>query len=160
MSCSICKNPINEQNAPIIAMGGLGNPRCICEECAAKLEVMSSSMDATEIKSAVSEVAELMSNNDSEDPIAHNAVKALLVEATVRAKSIEEGTFDELFEENNSSSEELDEIPEELLETEEDRLLDKQDEIKNQKLDKIFNWIALGIFAAAVVGMVLFFVLR
>lgn len=159
MSCSICKKQINEENAPIIAMGGLGNPRYVCDECAAKLDVMTGGEDSEKIREAVASIADLMSKNDSEDPIAHNAVRSILMEASVRATSIENGTFSELFE-SDSLDEEIDTIPEELLETEEDKELDRQEEIKNQKLDKVFNWISLGVFAAAVVGIVLFFILR
>ncbi len=158
MSCSICKNRINEDNAPIIAMGGIGSPRYICDECAAKLDVMSESKDTGEIRRAVASIAELMSKNEDGDPVAHSAVKTILAEASIRAAKIDDGSYDEGADENEDTS--PDEVPEELLETEEDRELDRQDEEKNKKLDKIFNWVSLGIFAAAVVGIILFFVLR
>lgn len=158
MSCSICKKQINEENAPIIAMGGMGNPRYICDECAAKLDVMTESADTAEIRAAISSIADIMSKNGSDDVVAHGTVKMLLAEASLRADSIDDGSYTESDDESGDDVDSS--VPEELLETDEDRELDRQEQLKNQKLDKIFNWISLGVFVAAVVGIVLFFVLR
>ena len=155
MSCAICKREIDMESAPIIAMGGFGHPRCICDECADKLDVMSTSLDTEEIKAAMKHVADMMANNTGDDMVAHNAVKIILMEAGARVEKLESGTYTE-----ESVEEEILDVPEELEETEEDRELDRQDEIKNQKLDKIFNWISIGILAAAAVGIAIYFILK
>ena len=155
MSCAICKREIAMDNSPIIAMGGFGHPRCICDGCAEKLDVMNTSLDTAEIKAAMKYIADTMSNNTDDDMVAHNAVKVILMEAGARVEKIENGTYVE-----ESSDEEMLDVPEELAETEEDRELDRQDEIKNMKLDKIFNWISLGIIAAAVVGVAIYFIMK
>ena len=155
MSCSICKCAIDAENAPIIAMGGFGHPRCICDGCAERIDVMNTSLDVEEIRASMSYIAETMANNSSDDMIAHNAVKVMLVEATSRIEKIERG---EILEDD--TDDELLDVPEELVETEEDKELDRQDQIKNEKFDKIFNWISIGLIAAAVIGIAIYFMLK
>ena len=155
MSCAICKREIDMETAPIIAMGGFGHPRCICDGCAEKLDIMNTSLDTEEIKAAMKYVADTMASNTDDDMVAHNAVKVILVEAGARVEKITNGTYTE-----ESNEEELLDVPEELEETEEDRELDRQEEIKNKKLDSIFNWISIGILAAAVIGIAIYFILK
>ena len=74
-------------------------------------------------------------------------VKEILESAIERAELIKSGEYD--FS-SDTESEDSYEIPEELLESEEDRELDRMDEEKNKKFDKIFNWVAgIAIGAAA-----------
>ena len=155
MSCSICKKSINADTAPIIAMGGFGHPRCICDECAEKLDIMNNSIDIAEIKSAMNYIAETMANNPTDDMVAHNAVKVILIEAGARIKKLEDGTYVD-----SENEDEMLDVPEELAETEEDRELDRQDEEKNKKLDTIFNWITIGIIGAAAIGIIIYFILK
>ena len=155
MSCAICRREIDMENAPIIAMGGFGHPRCICDGCAEKLDIMNTSLDTNEIKEAMKYVADTMASNTDDDMVAHNAVKVILMEAGARVDKIESGDYTE-----DTAEEELLDVPEELEETEEDRELDRQEEIKNKKLDSIFNWISIGILAAAAVGIAIYFILK
>ena len=155
MSCSICGREIDMENAPIIAMGGFGHPRCICDECADKLDVMNTSLDAEQIRAVMKDIADTMANNNGDDMVAHNAVKVILMEAGARVEKIENGSVAD-----EEAKEEFLDVPEELLETDEDRELDRQDEIKNQHLDVIFNWISIGIIGLAVVGFAIYLFLR
>ena len=155
MSCSICKREIDMENAPIIAMGGFGHPRCICDECANKLDVMNTSLDVEEIKATMKDIADTMASNNDDDMVAHNAVKVILMEAGARIEKIKSGDLTE-----EEAGEELLDVPEDLQETEEDRELDRQDEIKNKKFDSIFNWISLGIVAVAVIGVAIYLIDR
>ena len=66
----------------------------------------------------------------------------------------EDGTAEE------TAEEEILDVPEELAETEEDRELDRQEEIKNKKLDSIFNWISIGILGAAAVGVIVYLLIK
>lgn len=155
MSCSICMREIDAENAPIIAMGGFGHPRCICDGCAEKLDVMNTSLDTEAIRAAMREIADTMANNTDDDMVAHNAVKVILMEAGARVEKIENGTYTEEEEDDGM----LD-VPEELRETVEDRALDLQDEMRSEKLDGILNRICLGVFGLAIVALVVYFVFR
>ena len=64
------------------------------------------------------------------------------------------GTYDFALDEVESD-EGFDEIPEELQETEEDRLLDEKEAEANAKLDKFLNWAWVGV-AIAVVGFIIY----
>ena len=136
-------------------MGGFGHPRCICDGCADKLDVMNTSTDTEEIKAAMKYIADTMASNTDDDMVAHNAVKVILMEAGARIEKIENGTLNE-----ETAEEEILDVPEELAETEEDRELDRQEEIKNKKLDSIFNWISIGILGAAAVGLIVYLLIK
>ena len=82
-------------------------------------------------------------------------VKELLSAAMERAELIKSGEYDFASDEDEA---ELEEIPEELLETEEDRALDRADEERTKKFDRVFNWIAgfaIGAAAAFLIYRVL-----
>lgn len=143
------------ENAPIIAMGGFGHPRCICDGCADKLDIMNTSTEPEEIKAAMRYIADTMANNTDDDMVAHNAVKVILMEAGARIEKIENGTLEE-----DKEEEEILDVPEELAETEEDRELDRLEEIKNKKFDSLFNWISIGILGAAAVGIIIYLLIR
>ena len=157
MSCSICNNQINEENAPIIAMGGTGRARYICDRCAEDVERATRGREPEEIRESIKRLAERMSEFRVEDEVVISSVNSILEGATERANLIEDGSYDFLAEEE---AEVEDDVPEELAETEEDRALDEAENEKNKKIDKIFNWITAGICVLAVVGVVLLYILR
>ena len=66
-----------------------------------------------------------------------------------RAEKINKGEYDFSLDENVEETGE-DDIPEELLETEEDKALDERDEKRQKKFDKIFNIVALAVFAGVI----------
>ena len=77
------------------------------------------------------------------------AVTKILADSALRAQKINEGTYD--FSLDDVEDESFEEIPEELQETEEDKLLDEKDAAANAKFDKFMNklWIVLGAGAGA-----------
>ena len=77
-------------------------------------------------------------------------VKEILETAGKRAAAIRDGTYDFSLDDTASepSADELDDIPEELRETEEDAELDRRDEEFERKFNKVFTWVSIGAFAA------------
>ena len=73
-----------------------------------------------------------------------------------RAAKIKEGSYDFALDEVEGADELLD-IPEELEETEEDRLLDERDARLNKKFDKILTWASVGVIIAAVGFLIYYF---
>ncbi len=158
MSCSICNNEINKENAPIIAMGGYGYPRYICDECAEEIEIITSGQDPELIKAAINKIVKKMEGANLEDTVLLSSVCAILDGAKERLALIEKGEYD--FSLDDAEEEALDEIPEELLESEEDKLIDKLEDEQKKSFDKVFNWVALGVMVAAILAGVLFIILR
>ena len=67
---------------------------------------------------------------------------------------IKDGEYDFALDEAEEE-EGFDEIPEELLESEEDIALDKADEEKMKKFDKVYNYVLIGAIIA-LVGIVIY----
>ena len=161
--CSLCKRSVDSENAPILAMGGFGNPRYICDECAKNIEVMTTAHDVDTIKENLAMVSEKMSRANVDDTVTLDAMDALLADVKDRAEKINRGEYDFSNDVQELQASEIvgePEIPEELLETEEDRALDEKEQQQKAKFDKIFNWVALGIIAAAVAAVIIYFNLR
>jgi hypothetical protein len=91
-------------------------------------------------------------------------MRALLLKAAKRAAAIKDGEYDfaldEVAEQETAEGEEategFDEIPEELLESEEDAELDRRDAEIGKKFDKVLNWV----WVAVLVGTVTLFLLK
>ena len=153
MSCSICNGKINEENAPILAMGGMGHPRYICDECAAQIERATEGTDAEDIRAAMSAIAEKASKNDIDDGVAFTAIRDILETAKKRAEAIESGDPDLDAE---ATVEEFEDIPEELLESEEDKALDEREEAQRKAFDNVFTYVSAGVFAAIIIGFFIY----
>ena len=154
-NCSICLKRVEGDDAPVLAMGGYGNPKVLCDECAELIDKMTLSRDYDEITAAINGVAERMSAANIDDRVTVATMTEMFESSAKRAQSIKEGTYDFALDEVESD-EGFDEIPEELLETEEDKARDEKEAKFNKKLDKITNWIWVVVFA----GVAVFFVLR
>ena len=154
-SCSICKKEVDAEIASILTMGGFGNPRYLCDECAAEIEGMLSERDSEKIEESMQKISGKLSVSDPDDSVVLDTVNDIFSKAGDRAKRIKEGTYD-FSEDEEEDVEGFDEIPEELKETEEDRARDEQDSITAKKLDKISNWL----MAAATVLALGFIILR
>ncbi len=154
--CSICGKNVNEEAAPILAMGGFGNPKYLCDECAEDIDLITSDNDPEVIEASMSKLTGKLSSSSVEDRLVVETVTAIFSEAGERAKKIKEGTYDFSKDE---AQEEIDDIPEQLLETEEDRALDEEEEKQRKKPDGIMNWISLAAVVIAV-GLAVFFMLR
>jgi len=83
-------------------------------------------------------------------------IKEIFSAAGERAKKIRNGTYD--FSEDETEKDEITDIPEELLETEEDKARDEREAKAGKLYDKIFNWVALAAFLAVIVIFIINFV--
>ena len=93
---------------------------------------------------AMDRIGKKMSENDP-DGQTISTVTAIMAGAAERAKAIKEGSYDFSLDDVEK---EIEDIPEELLEAEEDREADAAEVEKNKKFDKIYNIVATVIFAA------------
>lgn len=148
-NCSTCLTRITNDDAPVLIMGAYGTPKLLCDECAALVETITIGRDYDEITSAMQTLTERMSAANIDDRFTVNTVTKILSDSAVRAQKIKEGTYDFALDEE-VEDESFDEIPEELKETEEDRLLDEKEAEENAKFDKLMNktWIIVGAVAA------------
>ena len=157
--CAVCNAPVTEETPAILTMGGFGHPRYLCAACAARFDTVTEGREPDAIEEAMNRITADLAATGTEDEAAFETVKEILDTAAVRLAKIKEGTYD--FSEDTETEEgELDEIPEELLESEEDRALDEAEEEKNKKFDSVLNWIWLGVAVVAVVLFVVFLVCR
>ena len=146
-TCSICLSPELREDAAVISLG-FGEPRLICDNCEADFEIATTSDDYDEIAAAMDRIGNKLWNVNA-DRGTFKAVNAILAPAKERAEAIKAGTYDFTLDEA-VDSDAMEEIPEELLETEEDRALDARDEEKQALFDKIFNYFAIGAIGAVV----------
>lgn len=154
-SCSICKKEVDAEVASILTMGGFGNPRYLCDECAAEIDGMLTEREAERIEESMQKISAKLSLSASDDSVVLDTVNDIFSKAGERAKRIKEGTYD--FAEDEAEDDEgFDEIPEELKETEEDKAKDEKDSVMAKRLDRISSWI----MAAAMVLAIAFIVLR
>ena len=143
-------------------MGGYGNPKYICDECAEDLDAATTSHDYDAVKSAMDSIGEKMSRNNIDDELVIATVGELFINAKQRAKAIKAGTYDfsteeqmteQVAPETAEDGEEFD-IPEELRESEEDKELDAAEAKKSAAYEKILNWVSLALIVAAVGAIV------
>lgn len=145
--CAICDRHVEAEDAPILTMGAYGNPKYLCDECAEDLDIATLGKEYDEILAAMDRIGKRMSDFDP-DGVTYKNVSAIMERAAERAKQIKAGTYDFALDEAEDE-ESFDEIPEELLETEEDKELDKRDEEKQKRFDAVFNWISFGAIIGA-----------
>ena len=150
-NCSTCLTRITSEDAPVLIMGAYGTPKLLCDECAALIDTITLGREYDEITAAMQALTEKMSSANIDDRFTVDTVTKILSDSAVRAQKIKEGTYDFALDEQEDEG--FDEIPEELQETEEDRLLDEKEAEDNAKFDKFMNklWIVLGIAAAGYV---------
>ena len=137
--CCMCDIRLESEDAPVLSMGAAGIPRLLCDRCAGLLDKATLSKDFEEIKDAVGEIGSIMAAHDP-DSVTYTIVSSLMVDASERAKAIKDGSYDFSLDENPEDGG-LDEIPEDMLESEEDIEKDKADEEKVKKFDKVYNII-------------------
>jgi hypothetical protein len=149
--CCLCGKNIENENAPVLTMGGSGNPRLLCDECDGLLESATESREIAEIENAMSEISKRMSNSNPDDATC-TMMESIMTQASKRGAAIRAGRYDFSLDENEVEG--FDEIPEELQETEEDIQKDLEDEEKMKKFDKFYN-IFIIISIAALAGYVI-----
>ncbi len=151
-NCCICSRPIEREDAPVLSMGAVGNARLLCDSCAQLLDTATLGESIEEISSAMDEIGNLMANGDP-DTVTFNEVKSIMHNASERAKAIKDGSYDFSLDEAEND-EGFDEIPEDMLESEEDIEQDIIEEEKNKKFNKVYN-IILICMAALTVGFII-----
>ena len=144
---------VNSDTAPILTMGAYGNPRFLCEECAHDIEVATTATDTAGIAEAMDRISTKMGHSEPEELVI-NTLTGIMASAADRANKIKDGSYD--FS-SDAAEDGFDEIPDDMLETEEDRALEEKIEEKNKKFDKIFNIISTIVFSA--LGVYLIYVI-
>ena len=145
--CSVCQNNVDGERAAILTLGGFGNPRYMCDECAADFDTATTSRDLSAIGVAIDRISKKMTSVNQDDKAVLKTVKEIMEGAVARAEEIKNGTYD--FSEEEASEPVSEEIPDELRETEEDKETVRLEEEKNKKIDKISNWVCLGLIVGA-----------
>ena len=149
--CSTCLCRIENEDAPVLTMGAYGTPKLLCDDCAALVETMTQSRDYDEIAKAMSDLTDVIAKSNADDRVVVETVTELLEESAKRAQQIKDGTYD--FSLDEVEEEGFDELPDDLQETEEDRLRDEKEAAANAKFEKVLNWlwITFGILAGVVI---------
>ncbi len=155
-TCCICQAPITKDDAPVIAMSGYGNPKCVCEKCEAIIDSATLSHNPDEIVESCQLLGEALTKGNTGDEQVIDAVNEIICEASTRCEKIANGSYD--FREDESSDEEF-EITEDIMETEEDRLKDEKDAKTAKIFDTIASWASGIILTAAVVFFIIKFIL-
>lgn len=144
--CSICKKAITADEPAILTMGPYGAPKYLCDECEGDFETVTLGKDVDEIGEAMGRIGDKMADNELIGKLVLNTVDGIFEAARDRAEQIKEGSYDFSLD-TPDESEDSDGVPEELLESEEDRALDEKERTKNEKLDKLITWIGLALIA-------------
>lgn len=145
-NCCTCLRRIENEDAPVLTMGAYGTPKVLCDDCAALVETITLGKDYDSITAAMQQLTEVMSASNVDDRVTVETVTVMLEESAKRAQKIKEGTYDFALDEVEDG---FDEIPEELQETEEDRLLDEKEKAASERFDKFMNWAWIGVGIAA-----------
>ncbi len=151
--CSVCGKRIEKEDPAVLVMTAFAHPKHICEECEAEFDRATLSHSPEEINGAIEAIGKKMIDANTDDKLILETVNGILEEASERCALIESGDYD--FSNDECDAEEENDVPEELLETEEDRAQDEADEKTRKKIDKILNWVCGAIIAAAV-GFVIY----
>ncbi len=144
--CSCCNAPVDSESAAILTLGGFGNAKYLCEDCDQTLNTATRGRDVEEIDGAMDRICDRMRRANIDDTFTLKTVKDILNGAKARRDGIEKGEYDFTAEEENDEASE--DVPEELRETEEDRLADEKEAAENKKWDKIITIVSAVAFAA------------
>ena len=151
--CCLCGKIIEREDAAVLSMGAAGNPRLLCDECEALLDTATLGKDYEDIKAAIEQIGAHMLERDP-DGVTYSMVNEIMVSATERAKAIKDGSYDFSLDDQPKDDGGLDDIPEELLESDEDKELDKVDDEKMKKFDKVYNFVLIGACVAYAIFLV------
>ena len=151
--CCICDRAIEREDAPVLSMGAVGNARLLCDECAALLDTATLGKNIDEITAAMDKIGKIMADGDP-DGVTLETVSEIMLAAGERAKAIKDGNYDFSLDETDSDNGGLEDIPEDMLESEEDKEQDKIDEEKNKKFEKFYNGFLIGAIIACVAFVV------
>lgn len=153
-ACAICGKTVDKENAPILTMGAYGTPLYICDECAKELDTATAGNDYLEIKEAFGKIVRKIEKGQTNGEFVNDTLQNILDDAMERAEKIKDGVYD-FANDTERESEMLDDIPDELAESEEDKKLDREEAERNAKFEKIFNiGMAVAIAAAAIFALI------
>lgn len=153
--CSICLKGGLKEDAPVLTISGYGVPRCLCDECAEKINIITYGREPGEISDTIKDIAAEVADKSAEDRFVYDTVVGMLEYASDRLDKIEKDSWDFALD-GAESEEELEDIPEALKESEEDRLLDEVEAEKMKKMDKILN-LVYPIAFVVLLGLLLYF---
>ena len=157
--CAICLSTVADEDAPILTMSGSGVPRFLCERCCQDIDTATLGREPELIAAAMDRIAKNLSVKNIDDPWTVDTATEILNSSAERARKIRDGEYDFSLDEEEAS-EELSELPEELLESEEDRELDRKENEQAEKVDKFLNWVWLGVIIGCVGFMIWWFFFR
>lgn len=151
--CCICQRNIEKDDAPILAIGAYGAPKCICGECEKNIDTATRATDANDATEAIRKLGESLTLGNTQDSQIIETVNGIITDAAQRAEAIRNGSYD--FAKDDESEPEF-ELDEDLLESEEDRALDEKEAKTNKTIDTVTAWACGIILTAAIV----FFIVR
>ena len=154
--CCICHHPLNSEDAPVIAMGGYGNPKCACESCEALIDTATTSRDPEKISEACKSLGEALTAGNTGDEQIIDTVNDIIRSASERGAAIKEGTYD--FALDEADAEDEFDITDDLKESEEDRKKDERDEKVAKIIDTALSWACGAIFVAAITLFIIKFI--
>ena len=91
-NCSTCLKRIENEEAPVLAMGAYGTPKLLCDECAELIDKMTLSKDYDEITEAINSIAGKMSAANIDDRVTLDTMTDMLESCAKRAQQIKDGT--------------------------------------------------------------------
>ena len=147
--CAVCKRKVDSESAAILTLGGYANAKYLCDACDGDMAIATRSRDCAEISEAMDRITKKMSGAGVDDKLSLKTVSDLLAEAKERAEKIKLGEYDFAREEEDDAA--IEEVPEELRETEEDKIRDEEEAVKNRRIDRIIGIISGVIISAAFV---------
>ena len=157
--CCTCAAELESpDSAPVLSMGHYGMPRLICPKCEELINIAQTSRDPDEAEAAMARLGAIVSDTNKEDTCVHEAIEQIFAAASQRADAIRKGEYDFALDETEEAG--FDEIPEELLETEEDKQKTEHEAEINRKFNKIMDFVTVGVFAAAVIAFIIFLIKR
>lgn len=154
--CSICKKDFESETPSVLTMGRSMTPRYMCPECEGLMDTAIGATEPETIKEAMAKLGEILSEGDSDDAAVILEMSTLMDRAKTRLAQIEAETYD--FSLDETEGEEF-ELTEDLLETEEDRELDRQEEVQEQRMNTFLNWAWL-VIGIGVVAYIIFMIVR
>ena len=154
--CSCCNAPVDSENAAILTLGGFGNAKYLCNVCDGYMNSATRGREVAEINGAIDSLTSRMRGAGIDDTFVLKTVESVMKEARARRDSIERGDYDFSSEEESDEAEE--QIPEELLETEEDRLADERELQEAKKWDKVITVVSAVLFSAVVIYFIYRFI--
>lgn len=148
-NCAICNKEVDTETAAVLAIGAFGTPKYLCPECENEIDTALTDTDFHNIGAAMDAIGKKMADNEYVGKVVFSTVNELFDKARDRATKIKEGTYDFSLDNQDSIEEGDGEVPEELLESEEDRELDRREIEKEKKVNRVIDWITGIAFTAA-----------